>query len=75
MGSALATSLRVTGGKYTPPEETLTSYPEVFNYLLKTYETDDLIGDADLSMRNYTKKPNQKDFDYANGLWMKFLRM
>lgn len=55
-------------------EGIVTSYCKVVNYLVETYETDDVIAEADADMMRFTLPSNKSPAEYAEGLCNKALR-
>ena len=55
-------------------DEVLSSYPEVVNYLLRTYATDEIIAEAYSEVTNYIQSTGMSEMEYGDRLWRKALR-
>lgn len=55
-------------------EGLLTSYKQVVNQILETYETKDIIAEADTKTVRFPPSINMSSLQYANDLWIKTLR-
>lgn len=65
-GAILTTRMQVLNKKTPDAEGTLKSYPEVASYLLKAYETNDIIDEVYTTLRNNRNQENKNAADYAN---------
>lgn len=73
--NAFKSRIRALSSLGTSGEGKLTSNPAVVNYLLKTYETDNIFTETGVSIRRYVQKSNQSETKYSNSLWLKVLRV
>ena len=54
--------------------EMLTTYPEVVNFLLQTYATDDVIAEAVTDVENLKQSTAMTEQEYSDELWKRALR-
>lgn len=50
-------------------------YLTFFNYLLKTYTTEDILAEAELALRIFSQLPHHSVSEYLDELWTKTLHM
>ena len=55
-------------------DEVLSSYPEVVNYLLRTYATNEVIAEAYAEVTNFLQSSRMSETEYGDRLWEKALR-
>ena len=54
-------------------DEVLSSYPEVFNYLLRTYATNEVITEAYAEVTNFLQSSGMSETEYGDPFWRKAL--
>ena len=55
-------------------DEVLSSYPEVVNYLLRTYATNEVMAEAYADVTNFLQSSGMSETEYGDRLWRKALR-
>lgn len=70
---ALSARLCVTGSRRSCQEVKLTSNSQVAKYLLKKYETDNIIAEADTDIINYKQPQDLNIIYFLPSLWTTFL--
>ena len=54
-------------------DEVLSSYPEVVNYLFRTYATNEVIAEAYAEVKNFIQSLRKSETEYGDRLWRKAL--